>query len=210
MISAVGQSISQVLGGTLYEFIMAHGPLAVFVLMALEGSSLPIPSEVVLPLAGYFAAGNSLYFYGLLAAAVLGSVVGLAVDYYIGYFVGKDVVYKHAPKFHIKTKTIDRFDAWFSDNGVAVVLLSRLIPVIRTIISFPAGFARMDQRTFFAYSIAGTVIWDATLMYVGMYFGEAALGTGGVTSAILAMTLVGVLAIASYAVYRHFARATRI
>ena len=162
--------------------------------MLLEGSSLPVPSEVVMPLAGLFAHQGVLNFYAALLAGLLGSIGGLAVDYYVGYFLGKDVVYKHLKMFHIRKESLDSFDMWFARNGTVAVFVSRLVPVIRTFMSFPAGFARMDQRRFFAYSIAGTFIWDAVLMMFGFY----ALSS---SSAVTVLVAIAAFVIFLYLIY---------
>ncbi len=174
--------------------IHSYGYSALFVLMALEGSSLPIPSEVVVPLAGYLAAKGMLNAFVAFIAMFLGSVVGLAVDYYIGYFVGKDLVYKHLKFFHIKQHTLDRFDGWFAENGSFAVFITRFIPLVRTLISFPAGFAKMPQRKFFAYSMAGSFVWDAVLMVFGYY-------VLSVNSAVIVLGGIGVFVLALYLIY---------
>ena len=176
------------------SLVRAYGYLAVFGLMLLEGSSLPVPSEVVMPLAGLFAHQGVLNFYAALLAGLLGSIGGLAVDYYLGYFLGKDVVYKHLKMFHIRKESLDSFDRWFARNGTVAVFVSRLVPVIRTFMSFPAGFARMNQRRFFAYSIAGTFIWDAVLMAFGFY----ALSS---RSAVTVLVAIAAFAIVLYLIY---------
>jgi membrane protein DedA with SNARE-associated domain len=187
---------------SLYAYVMqlirSYGLLSVFSLMALEGSSLPVPSEVVLPLFGLFAYMGLINFYEALLAAILGSTLGLAVDYYIGYFIGKDIVYNHLAWFRIKKETLKNFDEWFQRNSVVVVFLSRFVPVIRTVISFPAGFAKMRKTTFFAYSIAGSFIWDAALMSVGFYAKSS--------SSIFALTIAAVLVAVVYLIYRYSAK----
>lgn len=171
-----------------------YGYAAIFTLMMLEGSSLPVPSEVVLPLTGLFARQGLLNLYLGVLAALLGSIVGLAIDYYIGYFIGKDVVYKHLQAFRIKKESLDSFDRWFERNGFAAVFISRLIPVLRTLMSFPAGFAKMPQKEFFTYSIAGSVIWDSVLALYGYY----ALAS---SSAVTIMASIGAFALVLYAIY---------
>lgn len=191
-------SITQLLTGSaaiVTGFVKQLGYLGIFVLMALEGSSLPVPSEIVMPLAGLFAKEGLLNFSFALAAGLLGSIIGIAVDYYIGYFVGKDIVYKHLQKLHINKKDIDKFDVWFERNGVAAVFITRLIPVIRTFISFPAGFARMEQKRFFTYSIIGSFIWDAILMSFGFY----ALS---INNAVIVMAAIGAFGIVLYLIYK--------
>ncbi len=176
--------------------ISEYGYIAIFGLMLLEGSSLPVPSEVVLPLAGLLVANHTLNFGLVYIAALLGSIAGLAVDYYIGYFLGKDVVYKNLKLFHIKQAQLDAFDKWFDRNGVSAVFFTRFIPVLRTIMSFPAGFAHMEQKRFFAYSIAGTAIYDIILII----FGIKALSTH---NAVITLTSIGIFAIVLYSLYRY-------
>ncbi|MCL5441018.1 MAG: DedA family protein [Candidatus Marsarchaeota archaeon] len=175
--SAVGSSFSIIEG-----IISSHGYAAIFILMVLESSSIPVPSEIVLPLAGVMAAEGILGFYPALLVATVGSLIGMGIDYYIGYFVGKDIVYRHLELFHVTKTSLRKFDRWFDQNGEAVVFISRMVPVIRTVASLPAGFARMAKRKFFTYSAAGALVWDAVLMGFGFvtfnsYNGSAASAT---------------------------------
>ena len=176
-------------------FVSMYGYLAIFVLMTLEYASLPVPSEVVLPLIGFFAAKGAFPFIGALGVVLLAGVVGMFIDYYIAYFVGKDVVYKHASKFHITTERLDEFDNWFKRNGKFAVFIARLIPVARGLISFPAGFAQMQKRTFLVYSLGGSLIWDVVLMLFG-YYGLAA------QSAYIVMSAIGIFAVVIYVIYK--------
>lgn len=176
-------------------FIKSYGLLAIFILMVLEGSSLPVPSEVVLPLAGLFAAEHLISFPLALIVGILGSIVGALIDYAIGYIIGKDLVYKNLKLFHIKKERLDDFDAWFAKNGLAAVFLTRLVPIARTIINFPAGFAKMKLKDFLAYSLAGMFIWDLVLMTFGYYLLSS-------KSAELVLASVGIFAILLYVVYR--------
>lgn len=184
------------------NFIKYHGYEAIFGLMTLESSSLPIPSEVVLPFAGLLAAKHTLNFYYAFIAAFAGSILGIAVDYFIGYFIGKDVVYKHLKFFHIKKETLDNFDKWFEKNAIPAVFFSRLVPVVRTIISLPAGFAKMPKKQFFFYSAVGAVIWNAMLMAFGYYLLSS-------TSAIVILTSIGIFAILLYLLYIYAMRKMR-
>ena len=182
--------------------VTKYGYAAIFGLMLMEGSSLPVPSEVVMPLAGLFAHNSLLRFYPALLAGVLGSIGGLIIDYYIGYFLGKDVVYKHMHLFHISRESLDRFDEWFARNGNFAVFVSRLIPVVRTFMSFPAGFAKMNPKRFFTYSIAGTFIWDAVLMAYGYYLLSA-------KSAIVVLFGIAAFIIIIYIIYFLFNKRTK-
>jgi membrane protein DedA with SNARE-associated domain len=148
--------------------IGAYGYVAIFALTLLE-AALPIPSEVILPLVGYFGAIGAINVFGGFFIAILGSLVGMTADYYVAYFLEKDVVYKHLHLFHMKRSSVEAFDAWFAKNGRLTVFLSRLIPLVRALINFPAGFAKMRVRDFILYSVAGTLIWSALLVGFGYY-----------------------------------------
>jgi membrane protein DedA with SNARE-associated domain len=176
-------------------FVKSYGYGAIFILMALESSSLPIPSEIVLPLAGLFAATGTLNFTFALVAAMLGSILGSVVDYVIGYVIGKDVVYKNLKFFHLKKESLDNFDRWFEKNGNAAVFFTRLVPVARTFINFPAGFAKMSFKKFMLYSIAGMLIWDVVLMGFGFYLLSA-------HSAVIVLASIGVFALLLYVIYK--------
>lgn len=200
MLFSIISSLAQLVSGSasiIGQFIHAYGYAALFIAMALESSSLPVPSEVVMPLAGALVHSGFLKSFWLaFFAALAGSIVGLSVDYYIGYFIGKDIVYRNLKRFHISKEKLDAFDRWFERNGVAAVFITRLIPVLRTIMSFPAGFTRMGKRQFFAYSIAGAFIWNLVLMLFGFYVSTYA------NNAVILMSALGIFALILYFVYR--------
>ncbi|MDE1850785.1 MAG: DedA family protein [Candidatus Micrarchaeota archaeon] len=175
--------------------LVQYGYFAIFALMTMEYASLPVPSEVVLPLIGFFAAKGDFSFLNALATVVAAGILGMAIDYYIAYFVGKDIIYRHAERFHISRKRIEEFDEWFNRNGAFAVFIARLIPVARGLISLPAGFAKMRKTTFFLYSTAGALIWDVVLMLFG-YYGLASNSVSVVISA------VAVFAVAIYVIYK--------
>ncbi|MDE1869480.1 MAG: DedA family protein [Candidatus Micrarchaeota archaeon] len=163
--------------------LVHYGYYAIFALMTMEYASLPVPSEIVLPLIGFFSAKGDFIFLNALVVVLAAGIVGMAIDYYIAYFVGKEIVYKHAERFHISKKQIEEFDSWFNRNGAFTVFIARMIPIARGLISFPAGFAKMPKATFFAYSTAGALIWDVILMLFG-YWGLASNSISVVISAI--------------------------
>ena len=177
------------------SLIQHYGYLALVILMTLEGASLPLPSEVVIPAAGYFSANGMLNVYIAYTAVLLGNTLGMAIDYAIGYYFGKEVVYKHLRVFHVKQSSLDAFDAWFGRNGSFAVFVSRLLPEVRGLMSLPAGFARMPLKKFFFWSILGSAIWDVVLFAFGYYL----ISTNNV---ILIISSVGVFIIALYLLYR--------
>ena len=193
----LGVSISSIISGSasVITGILEHyGYAAIFGLMALESSSIPVPSEVVMPLSGLLAAKGIFSFPIAFIVSVLGSLLGIAVDYYIGYYFGKDVVYKHLHKLRITKGQLDNFDRWFERNGIAAVLITRMLPVVRTVMSFPAGFAQMDKKRFFGYSALGTGVWNLVLMLFGFY----ALSS---SNAILVLVSIALFALVLYVLY---------
>ncbi len=169
MFSLVLVSLLNLSMGAINALIAQYGYLAILVLMLLEAAAFPVPSEVVLPAVGYLAAQGTVNPLIAFSAVIIGGIIGMGVDYYIAYFLGKDVVYKHLSFFRISKERLDTFDEWFAVNGGFAVFITRLIPLVRALINFPAGFANMPVKKFFLYSIAGTLIWDVLLIGFGYY-----------------------------------------
>jgi len=188
-------SIFNLTYSALSSFISSYGYFAILILMILESASMPIPSELLLPATGYFAAKGILNIYIALVVVYISSFVGMAINYYIAYWLGKDLVYKHLHWFRIKKEDVEAFEKWFDKNGPFTVFISRLLPLVRGLINFPAGFALMNQKKFYAYSMAGAVIWDTTLIMFG-YYGLAA---NNITSVLIA---IGVFGVVLYTIYR--------
>lgn len=202
MFSLLLPAFSTLTYGTISALISQYGYYAIFALMLLEAAAFPVPSEVVLPAVGFFAAKGTIDPLLSFSAVIIGGIIGMGVDYYIAYFLGKEVVYKHLGLFHISRERLAAFDDWFEANGSFAVFITRLIPVVRALINFPAGFAQMPAKKFFAYSIAGTLIWDVLLIAFGYY----ALS---ITSFPLVIASIFVFALALYLIYRFAMRRMR-
>jgi membrane protein DedA with SNARE-associated domain len=141
--------------------------------MVLESSSLPIPSEVILPFSGYLVSIGRLNFWVSVLVATVAAIVGSLVDYYIG-LKGLEALTRHKilgrTLFSVDQLTIA--GKWFTKHGALTVFLARLIPGVRTLISFPAGAARMPLAKFLVFTAAGCVLWNGVLIYVGYYLGS--------------------------------------
>lgn len=153
------------------EFMQNSGYLGVFALMALENIFPPIPSELIMPFAGFVAARGDLSVAGVLIAGTAGSVAGALPWYYAGKVYGKERLEKLADK-HARWLTVTHGDIEhameaFEKHGRKVVLLGRLIPAIRTLISVPAGLAKMPLPQFLLYSTVGSLIWTGILTAAG-------------------------------------------
>lgn len=142
----------------------------------LENVIPPIPSELVMPLAGFIASRDDLTFWGVVAAGTAGSLAGATAWYVVGRRVGEARVrafFRRRGRWAGLSETdIDRAMDWFRRHGAIAVLIGRLLPAVRTFISLPAGFAGMSLVPFLAYSLVGTAAWIAALTWAGMVLGE--------------------------------------
>lgn len=153
------------------ETISSLGYLGIFLLMLVEAVFPPIPSELIIPFAGFSVINRDLNFIGVVVAASLGSVAGMIPWYVAGRLFGLGRVRALADRygrwFTLNADEIDLATGWFRRFGPAIVLFGRLLPIIRTLISVPAGLARMPAPLFFAASLVGIVTWNTLLTGAG-------------------------------------------
>jgi membrane protein DedA with SNARE-associated domain len=156
--------------------ISSLGYLGIALLMLLENIFPPIPSEVIMPLAGFTVQQGKLNLFLVIVAGTVGSVLGALPWYYAGKLVGekrlRQWVDKHGKWLTLSGSDIDKSKQWFRKYGGAVVFFGRLIPGIRTFISIPAGFEEMPLRPFLFYSTVGTLVWVGLLGYTGFLLGQ--------------------------------------
>ncbi|MDA4137277.1 MAG: DedA family protein [Thaumarchaeota archaeon] len=165
------------ISGTIYDFainlMQSSGYLGVFILMAMESATLPIPSEVVLPFAGYYLVYLDHFdFWAVVAVASAGSLLGTLIDYAIGYYLGRAAVLRYGSLIRLNEGHLKVSEVWFARHGSKIVLFSRFVPLIRTLIAFPAGIAEMNIVKFVAFSAVGIFAWDAILVYAGVLAGQ--------------------------------------
>ena len=153
------------------EFIGSAGELGVFVLMVLESACIPVPSEAIMLFAGFSVSKGELTLLGIVAAGVLGNLVGSWIAYAIGYYGRLDLLEKNK-LIHISPKHLKWADDWFERYGAATVFFSRMLPIIRTFISLPAGVAKMPFWRFTAFTVAGSVPWVLMLALIGRGVGD--------------------------------------
>ena len=154
------------------SFIASWGYVAVAVLMAAENACIPIPSELILGFAGYLVSAEHMTFSGALLAGMIGGLLGSVFAYEVGAHGGRPFVDKYGKYFFIKKSHVDTAQDWFDRYGLKAVFFSRMLPVIRTFISLPAGLARGEPKRFFTYTIAGSLPWTAAILYAGLMLGE--------------------------------------
>ena len=148
------------------------GYAGVVLLMALESSFVPFPSEVVVPPAGYLASKGEMNLFLVIIAGTVGSILGALLNYWIASRFGRDFLLKYSKYFFIDKEKFDKFEVFFNTHGEITTFVGRLIPVIRQYISFPAGLVRMDLKKFIFYTGLGAAIWCTILAYVGYFVGN--------------------------------------
>lgn len=154
-------------------FIDHWGYFAVALLMGMENACIPIPSELILGFAGYLVFAGRMTFWGAFWYGMLGGVLGSWFAYEVGRRGGRAFVDRYGHYFFIKRSHVDMAQNWFDRYGLKAVFFSRMLPVIRTFISLPAGFAHVDWKKFTVYTILGSLPWTALIIGAGMVLGES-------------------------------------
>lgn len=158
------------------DWLSQFGYLGVFLLILIENIFPPIPSEVILTLGGFMTTTTTMTKLGIIIASTSGSVVGAAVLYWLGSFLGVErlerIVEKYGKILRLKKKDIHKADAWFDKYGVWAVFFGRLVPLVRSLISIPAGMSNMKFGLFLWFTTLGTLIWNTVLVSVGAAVGE--------------------------------------
>ena len=196
----------------LADTILRLGYPGILVLMAIESSVLPLPSELVMPPAGYLAAKGQMNGVLAVAAGTLGSVIGALVNYALALFVGEPLLRKYGRYVLVSARSLDRTEAFFRRHGEISTLIGRLLPVVRHLISIPAGVSRMSLGRFIFFTALGAGLWCAILTYLGWIIGrhgeqvEAVIGTY-VHHTLLTYILPGVvILLGAYVLWRRRAR----
>jgi len=192
--------------------VASYGYPGILVLMAIESSVLPLPSELVMPPAGYLAAKGQMNGVLAVAAGTLGSVIGALVNYALALFVGEPLLRKYGRYVLVSARSLDRTEAFFRRHGEISTLIGRLLPVVRHLISIPAGVSRMSVGRFIFFTALGAGLWCAILTYLGWIIGrhgeevEAVIGTY-VHHTLLTYILPGVvILLGAYVLWRRRAR----
>ncbi len=162
----------QEIANFLVENIFDFGYAGIFILMAVESSFIPFPSEAVLIPAGYLASQGKMDVFVIFVCAVSGSLAGAYVNYFLAKKVGRAFLLKYGKYFFISNDAIYKMDRFFYKHGSISTFTGRLIPGIRQLISLPAGFALMNLKKFTLYTALGSGIWSAILIALGYFIGE--------------------------------------
>jgi len=151
--------------------IASGGYASVVLLMAIQSACIPIPSEVIMPLAGYALAHNQLQLIILATVASLASNLGSIPAYWVGAKGGRPMVERYGSMMLLSRRDLDLVDHFFAKYGSITVLIGRMLPIVRTFIAFPAGVAKMNQLRFHIYTFIGSWPWCYALAYIGMKLG---------------------------------------
>ena len=166
----------ELLGSWIIHFISTLGYFGIFVLMTLESALVPIPSEVTMPFAGSLVASGQFNFWIVVLFGTIGNLVGSLLAYFLGVWGEESVVRKMLVKYGkcilISEHEYDRSEQWFRKHGEIIVFVSRILPVVRTFISLPAGVAKMNLTRFIVYTSVGSCIWSYMLTKIGVVLGS--------------------------------------
>ena len=150
------------------QFVLDWGYLGVFIMMVFESTAVPIPAEIVIPPAAYWAAQGRFNIAGVIAAATAGAWVGSSISYWIAWKLGRPLVERYGKYVLMSPPKIDAADRWFAMYGAGGIFVARLLPAIRHLISIPAGLFRMNFKTFSVMTILGAAVFHAALAWFGM------------------------------------------
>jgi len=198
--------IFTVIGSFALSTISQLGYTGIFFLMMLESMIVPVPSEFVMPFAGFLVAQGSFNVILVMLASTLGSIAGSLIFYYIGKTGGHSLVEKYGKYVLVDTSDIKKTESWFYKRGDLTVFLARLVPVVRHLISFIAGIGKMNVKKFIVYTILGATLWNGILTYLGFLLGqhweEVSQYLESLDIIIVILLILGCV----YFVYRHLTR----
>ncbi len=159
------------------DIMNSYGYLGIFFLIMIENVFPPIPSELILTFGGFMVISSNMTIVGVIIAATLGSVVGALILYFIGKILNKErlikiVTSKYGKLLRVKPKDIESADKWFDTKGNITVLFCRFVPIVRSLISIPAGMSEMPMFKFLLYTTIGSAVWNTALVCVGAFAGD--------------------------------------
>ena len=157
---------------TIVDLIFDWGYIGIFLLMAIESSFIPFPSEIVLIPAGFLASKGDMSLGMIMSSALGGSMIGAFINYYLALLLGRRMLQRYGKYFFIKESALDKMDNYFEKHGAISTFIGRLIPGIRQLVSIPAGLSRMNLVVFSTYTALGAAVWALILVMLGYFIGE--------------------------------------
>lgn len=185
------------------QVISSLGYGGIVFLMALESMVAPVPSELVMPFAGFLIAQGKFSFLWVIVASSIGSIIGSLISYYVGMYGGNALVIKFGKYLLLDEHDLQKTHEWFNKRGEITVFISRFIPVVRHLISIPAGVGKMSLKKFCFYTIIGATIWNTFLAYFGFKLGKNWLMIREYSEYISIPTAVIIVVVGGYFIYRH-------
>jgi membrane protein DedA with SNARE-associated domain len=194
------------MGSTATAVIDALGYFGVFFLMVLESMVFPIPSELVMPFAGFLTSQGRFTFGFVVIASTIGSIVGSLISYYLGTWGGRELILKHGKYILVTHHDLQLTESWFQKRGEITIFFARFVPVVRHLISIPAGIARMNIWKFLLYTTIGACLWNTFLAWLGLKFGEHWDQIRHYTEPFSYAMVVIIIAVGVWYVWRHLKR----
>lgn len=186
-------------------FLTAVGYPGIFVLMMIEGIGIPIPSELTMPFSGFLASGeggNKFFLPVAILVGAIGEVTGAVIAYALGYFGGRPMLERYGRFVFISEAELEKGEHWFRQHGDWIVLVTRLLPAVRSFIPLPAGVVRMPFWRFLAYSLLGSLAWCALLGIVGHVLGQHWTQLSAELRKYNLVIIAVVLAVFAFALYK--------
>ena len=166
------EKILAAVGAWIMGVISSMGYGGIVLLMAIESACIPLPSEIIMPFAGFLVSKGEMTLFGIALAGAIGCVLGSIPAYYLGMFGGRPMAEKYGKYVLISKKDLDWADNAFAKHGEIIIFIGRMLPAVRTFIAFPAGVAKMNMTKFCVYTFIGSFIWCWILGFAGMKMGE--------------------------------------
>lgn len=183
--------------------INSMGAPGIALLMAVESCNIPLPSEAVLPFAGYLASKGEMGFHQAAFAGAVGCVIGSIPSYYLGYFGGRKFFEQYGKYLLVSKKDLDDADKWVDKYGDWAFFICRMLPVIRTFISLPAGILKARKWTFFILTFLGSLAWSYLLVYIGVKLGEHLEMLKSIWHKFDIVIILAVLILGGIYIYKH-------
>ena len=166
------EKIIAIVATWIISVISTMGYGGILLLMVIESACIPLPSEIIMPFAGFLVFKGELTLWLVALAGAVGCVIGSIPAYYVGMYGGRPLAEKYGKYILLSKNDLDMADRLFAKYGEIIIFIARLLPAVRTFIAFPAGVARMNMPKFIMYTFIGSLIWCWLLAYAGMKFGE--------------------------------------
>ncbi len=188
------------------DIIDKLGYVGVFALIVLENVFPPIPSEAILPLAGFLAGQGKMWLPAVIVAATLGAVVGALILYALGAWFGDERMRRLIDRFGrwlgVTEGDLDKANGWFDRHGGLAVLICRLVPIVRSLVSIPAGLRRMNLTTFVVYTAIGSGVWNSILVIAGWWLGDNWEDVGHVVDYLEYPVILGILGFGAWFIWK--------